>query len=296
MKNTAESVRARLLNLSRSSSEPLAALMEQYMTGRFLYRLSKSSYKDQFILKGAQVFRLWSEMPHRSTRDLDLLGFGDSSEETISGIFREITECEIEPEDGLEWTDIKVGPIRDDLDYGGVRAVLSGQLAGARIMLQIDVGFGDIVIPGPVEHDWTSLLDFPSARLLAYPPETVIAEKFEAALTLGLRNSRMKDFFDLHWLSNNQHFEAAQLRTAICATLERRGTPLPEHIPRALKEEFGVDEGKNIQWNAFLRKGKLQAPVFPKVITRLSQFLWPIINSSEKQSKKSWTPGKGWHS
>ncbi|NOX98610.1 MAG: nucleotidyl transferase AbiEii/AbiGii toxin family protein [Verrucomicrobia bacterium] len=292
MKNVAASVRARLLNLSRASGEPFAALLEQYVTGRFLYRLSQSRYKDRFILKGAQLFRLWSEEAHRSTRDLDLLGFGDSSEEAIKGIFSEISELSIEPNDGIEWEEVKTGPIRADMDYGGVRANLLVSLAGARVSLQIDVGFGDVVSPEPQKSEWRSLLDFPSVNLLAYPPETVIAEKLEAAVTLQLSNSRMKDFYDLYWLSQHMSFDRAVLSGAIAATFARRGTELPEEAPLALTSEFASDPGKNTQWKAFLRKGKLEAPTFPEIIPRLAGFLMPVIENKGVQQK--WEPGRGW--
>lgn len=292
MKNVAASVRARLLNLSRSSGEPFAALLEQYITGRFLYRLSQSRFRDRFILKGAQLFRLWSEESHRSTRDLDLLSCGDSSVEAIKRIFSEISELSIEPDDGLEWGEIKAGPIRAEMDYGGVRASLMVSLAGARVSLQIDVGFGDVVSPEPQESEWQSLLDFPSAHLLAYPPETVIAEKLEAVVQLELSNSRMKDFFDLYWLSEHMSFDQAVLSGAIAATFTRRGTELPEGVPLALISEFANDTVKNTQWDAFLRKGKLVAPPFPEIIPRLAEFLMPVIQNKGAQQK--WDPERGW--
>lgn len=147
MKNPAASIRARLLNLSRECGEPLEALMEQYAMGRFLYRLANSAYRDHFVLKGAQLFRIWGAEQHRPTRDLDLLGYGDSSEEAIRSIFTELIQMPVEPEDGLEWGEVKTGPIRDDLAYGGVRANLLVHLAGAQLSLQVDVGFGDAITP-----------------------------------------------------------------------------------------------------------------------------------------------------
>lgn len=292
MKNLAASVRTRLLNLSRERGEPLDRLMEQYATGRFLYRLAESEYRDRFILKGAQLFRVWSAEHHRPTRDLDLLGFVDSSEATIKSVFTELVQIPIDPPDGLLWGNIETGAIRDDLTYGGVRAVLTVHLAGARISLQIDVGFGDAITPEAIMTDWRELLDFPVARLLAYPPETVIAEKLEAAVTLGLQNSRMKDFFDLHWLREHQSFDGGLLLAAVEATFARRGTVIPSTPPTALSEVFSRDDGKTLQWNAFRKKGQLDAPELPEVIARLSEFLLPIFSGEVRG--QIWHPHSGW--
>jgi hypothetical protein len=292
MKNLAASVRTRLLNLSRERGEPLDRLMEQYATGRFLYRLAESEYRDRFVLKGAQLFRVWSAEHHRPTRDLDLLGFGDSSEATIKSVFTELVQMPIDPPDGLLWGNIETGAIRDDLTYGGVRAVLTVHLAGARISLQIDVGFGDAITPEAIMTDWRELLDFPVARLLAYPPETVIAEKLQAAVTLGLQNSRMKDFFDLHWLREHQSFDGGLLLAAVEATFARRGTVIPSTPPTALSEVFSRDDGKTLQWNAFRKKGQLDAPELPEVIARLSEFLLPIFSGEIRG--QIWHPHSGW--
>lgn len=295
MKNVAASVRTRLLNLSRSSGQPLDSLMELYVTGRLLFRLAESEYRERFVLKGAQLFRLWGAEQHRPTRDLDLLGYGDPSEEAIGSIFAGLIAMTIDPPDGLEWGEIKTGPIRDDMDYGGVRLVVSAHLAGARIALQIDVGFGDAITPEATEAEWRELLDFPVARLLAYPPETVIAEKLQAAVSLGLQNSRMKDFFDLLWLSDHQSFRGEILRTAIEETFARRETAVPTEasLPLALTDVFGEDSGKNIQWNAFRRKSRLKAPDLPEVILRLRHFLSPVLQ--EGTDPGIWCPDdSGW--
>jgi len=172
MKNTAASVRAKLLNLSRAEGVPLNILMEQYATGRFLYRLAESKYSERFVLKGTQLFRIWGAEKHRPTRDLDLLGYGEASEEAIQKIFSELVHRDIDPPDGLEWGEVTVASIRDDAEYGGVRAKVNVDLAGARLGIQVDVGFGDAITPAAIEKDWHELLPFPKARLLVYPPET----------------------------------------------------------------------------------------------------------------------------
>lgn len=292
MKNIPVSVRARLLNLSRETHQSLDSLMEQYAMGRFLDRLANSPYRERFVLKGAQLFRIWGADHHRPTRDLDFLGYGESTEQAILKIFTELIELAIDPPDGLEWGEVKTGPIRNEVRYGGVRAMLAVNLAGARLSLQIDVGFGDVITPEAREGQWQDLLGFPSARLLTYPPETVIAEKLEAAVSLGRDNSRMKDFYDLHWLSQNQPFHGSLLRQAIVATFRRRGTGLPLIVPDALTEEFASDPRKILQWNAFLRKGRLQAPDLSGVIRKLNTFLNPVL--IDDSCEQIWSPETGW--
>ena len=292
MKNVAASVRARLLNLSRAEGVPLHALMDQYATGRFLYRLAQSEYRERFVLKGAQLFRIWEAEEHRPTRDLDLLGYGEPTEEAIQKIFTVLIQMDIDPDDGLEWGEVVVAPIRDEVEYGGIRARVDVRLAGARLGIQIDVGFGDAITPEAVEKEWHELLDFPSASLLVYPPETVVAEKLEAAVSLGIDNSRMKDFYDLHWLQGHQSFDGKILSDAVSNTFKRRATPIPEKTPVAFTEGFGSDEQKILQWSAFLRKGKLPMVDLAEVIDDLSTFLVPILTN--QVSEHLWTPTEHW--
>lgn len=294
MKNAAISIRARLLNHSRLSGLPFNDVLEQYALGRFFWRLSQSRDRSRFILKGAQLFRLWSSDLHRPTRDIDLLGYGDSDEASIVHRFTELLEAGGHVEDGLVWGPVKTQLIRNEMDYGGVRVLLLARLDGARIPLQVDVGFGDAVTPNPRESVWEGLLGFPSAELLVYPPETVVAEKLEAAVLLGLRNSRMKDFFDLHWLSCSMEFQLATLCTAVRATFEKRGTALPEVIPVALTETFSSEPSKVTQWEAFLRKSKLPAGGLKEVAVRLQTFLTPVLFSPLNSELMVWRPGSGW--
>lgn len=292
MKNVAASVRAKLLNLSRAEGVPLSALMERYATGRFLYRLAQSQYRERFVLKGAQLFRIWETEEHRPTRDLDLLGYGEATEEAIQEVFTELTQMSVDPADGLEWGMVSVSPIRDDLSYGGVRAILTVHLAGARLGIQIDVGFGDAITPRAEEKEWHELLPFPSARLLVYPPETVIAEKLEAAVSLGINNSRMKDFYDLHWLQSHLDFNGKILTEAITNTFTRRSTPIPEKAPTAFTSEFSSDEQKLLQWTAFIRKGKLPAMELSRTLSEISNFVLPVLQN--QVSDLSWTPTGHW--
>ena len=284
-KNIAASVHQRLYNHAKNSGEDFNLLLTRFANERFLYRLSVSDYTDRFLLKGASLFTLWFEHPHRPTRDVDLLGFGSSEIADVERVFRTI--CAVEAEDGLRFDagNVKGSEIKEGQEYRGVRITLTAFLGKARINLQIDVGFGDAVTPPAETVSFPTVLDFPAPRLLAYPKETVVAEKFEAMVKLGMLNSRMKDFWDLQILTGEFDFEGATLQKAIRATFERRQTKFPEGIPLALTEEFSGDKGKQIQWNAFLRKNKLLASSdFKDLIALLGEFFTKIIEAeNEKQ-------------
>jgi len=204
----------------------------------------------------------------------------------------DLTALPVDPPDGLVWGEITTETIRKDVAYGGIRATLPVDLAGARLSIQIDVGFGDAITPGAVEKEWRELLHFPSARLLVYPPESVIAEKLQAAVSLGINNSRMKDFYDLHWLLTNLNFNGKILTEAVRNTFTRRATAMPKEAPIAFTNEFSANEQKIVQWNAFLRKGRLPSLKLDEVIKAISHFLLPIIK--QQVSNCVWSPSNHW--
>lgn len=302
--NLAASVRQRLLNLAQAQQENFNLVLTRYGIERLLYRLTQSPFGDRFILKGAMLFTIWSNTPHRMTKDVDLLSRGDNSIENIETIFREICQLEVFP-DGLAFdeTSVKGTLIKADQEYPGVRIILTAFITNTRtrINLQVDVGFGDIVTPTPQLINLPTLLpDFPTAQLYAYSKETVIAEKFEAMVLLGIGNTRMKDFYDLWYLSQNFTFQGDLFCQAIIATFDRRRTPIPISIPLALSSEFANDETKQQQWLAFVRKGKLSEDnlVLPQIVSLLQDFLVPPTTAIVQQVKFNlfWSPGQGWHS
>ncbi|HHJ15619.1 MAG TPA: nucleotidyl transferase AbiEii/AbiGii toxin family protein [Gammaproteobacteria bacterium] len=299
-KNTAASVRDRLLALSRERGEDFQLLLTQYGLERLLYRLSESSYQNCFVLKGAMLFLLWGDQPHRPTRDVDFLGFGDSDEAGLRAIFRELCDIPVE-DDGLTLMadSVQVEVIRDQTEYGGLRVRLFGDLAGARVPIQADIGFGDAVTPKAKEIEYPTLLGNPAPHLKAYPRETVVAEKYQAVVHLGMANSRMKDFYDLWVIAREFDFDGLILSEAIRNTFSRRRTSLPEHTPSGLSPEFYEDAHKNNQWNAFIRKGMLLTapPLLMEVCLLLETFLLPptqaLIQKMEFGAK--WEPGGPWH-
>lgn len=253
--NVGSRVRARLLRLARQRGDDFQLVLLRYAHERLLYRLATSRHAGQFVLKGAALFTVWTGHPHRATRDIDLLAFGDPAEGRIRAVFAEIAAIEVE-NDGVTFdgSSIDVGPIREDQEYGGVRVRVEARITTAVVRLQVDIGFGDVITPEATEIEFPSLLDFPSPRLRAYPRETVVAEKLEAMVKLGLANSRMKDFHDIAVLSRLFAFDGALLVRAIRATFARRGTPLPKWPPVALTPAFGDEAGKRLQWTGFVRK------------------------------------------
>jgi predicted nucleotidyltransferase component of viral defense system len=277
------SVRARLLTLARQKGQQLDLLLTRYAIERMLYRLSISAHRDRFVLKGAMLMTTWFDDPHRPTRDVDFLGYGDSSAEPMLATFRDI--CAIEAEDGLAFDvdALRVEQIREELDYGGLRLRTTARLAGARITVVIDIGFGDSVAPGVEEVRLPVLLDFPAPRLLVYARETVIAEKFQAMVMLGLANTRMKDFYDVWFLSRSCVFDDERLSSAIAATFQRRKTAIPVEEPEALTTAFANDAAKQRQWVAFIRD-LADVPPLDQVIADLAKFLMPHARRALAQS------------
>jgi predicted nucleotidyltransferase component of viral defense system len=303
-RHLAASVRQRLLNLAQAQKEDFNLVLTRFGIERLLYRLERSSQGERFILKGAMLFILWSDTPHRTTKDVDLLCRGDNSIAEIEAIFRAVCQGDVVP-DGLEFdlTTVKGEVIKADREYPGVRIRLTAFIAGTptRINLQIDVGFGDIVTPAPQLMRLPAMLsDLPTPHLYAYNRETVIAEKFEAMVLLGIGNTRMKDFYDLWYLSQHFNFEGNLLSRAIAATFERRCTPIPTDTPLALTSEFANDETKQRQWVAFVRKGKLneEGLVLSQIRSILHDFLMPptIAIVTGVEFDRVWSSALGWYS
>lgn len=268
-RNIGASVRQRLLNLAHARGQPMELLLTRYALERLLHRLSLSPHRARFVLKGAMLLATWFDEPHRATRDVDLLGFGDAAEDALLGTFREIMA--VEADDGVifDLKGLRIEAIREEVEYGGSRLRTTAALAGARIPITVDVGFGDAVEPGVEDIDLPVLLDMPSPHLRAYPPETVIAEKFHAMVVLGRANSRMKDYYDVWMLTSAFEIDPERLRRAITATFERRRTKIPVEVPDGLSDAFATDPAKQRQWDAFARNLSEQAVGLGSVVSDL---------------------------
>jgi len=299
IRDVSASVKRRLLDVAHERGEEFEQVLVRYVAERFLYRLSVSRHAEAFLLKGAMLFVAWEGMPHRVTRDIDLLGFGDDSLERMAATMREIAASAVE-DDGLifDIESVQAAEIRAIQDYGGVRVSALATLGKARIRLQVDVGFGDAVTPGPEEIEFPALIGLPRAKLRAYPVDTVVAEKALGMVERGLLNSRMKDYFDLLHLSRTRPFDAGRLTRALAATATRRKVPIPAGPVAGLSTEFATDQAKQAQWQAFCRRLRSSQPTdqLPTVVTVLTAFLGPVFEAVADGSDAtgSWPPGGPW--
>ena len=298
-KNVAASVRQRLLNIAREAKEEFQFVLTRYALERLLFRLSQSPHGSRFVLKGAMLFRVWTGAVHRPTKDLDLLGYGENSPEQMASVFQDICRMAV-IDDGLTFIPetVTADLIKDGDEYEGVRVHFNASPDNARIPLQVDIGFGDAITPAAVETEFPTLLDFPAPLVMAYPKATVIAEKFQAMVALGIANSRMKDFFDVWTLAHQFEFDGSLLARAIAATFNRRRTDIPRAVPLALTAEFATDRTKATQWRAFLNRSKLapQNSDFGEVIELLRAFLMPPTEalSGGSQFPAYWPPTGPW--
>ena len=277
--NVAASVRARLLNLAKTQGVDFNQVLVRFALERILYRLTQSQHADRFLLKGALLFTLWYDMPHRATRDADLLGFGASDLTSVAETFRDIAAVTVNDGIAFDPASVTVEEIRKEAGYGGVRVIIAGELAKARCKTQIDVGFGDAVTPAPVDSIYPVLLDdLPAPKLRAYPTYTVIAEKLHAIALLGMTNSRLKDYFDLSVLLERENLDTDLLAQAIKATFERRGMSVPDVVPVGLTDEFAHDSSRQSLWLAFLKKNELPPETLHVIVDRVRSVLAPALN------------------
>jgi predicted nucleotidyltransferase component of viral defense system len=284
-KNSAASIRQRLLNIAREQKTEFQLILTRFALERFLYRLSQSKYTNDFVLKGAMLFQVWGGAIRRPTRDLDLLSFGEPDIAYFTTTIRDIC-AQVLSNDGVlfQADSVLLEPIKEEDEYQGLRATLIATLDTARIPLQIDIGFGDVIIPIPLHIDYPTLLDLPKPKLRAYSKETVIAEKFHAMVYRGIANSRMKDFYDVWVLATTYTFEARTLRESIQSTFDRRETALPVKTPLALTGEFAEDSTKMAQWTAFIRKGKLVANeslALNQIVPIIAKLIMPALAADQ---------------
>lgn len=280
-KDLAASVRARLLNRAKAEQTDFNAVLLRYALERLLYRLSQSAHAERFLLKGAMLFTLWYDMPHRPTRDVDLLGFGPSDLQAITQTFQDIAAVAVADGITFDPASVSAEDIRKEAGYAGARVFIAGELAGARLRTQVDIGFGDAVTPGPVEAVYPVLLDdFPAPQLRTYPVYTVIAEKLHAIALLGMTNSRLKDYLDLSVLLAREVLDAQILATAIAATFQRRGMAVPVELPIGLSDEFALDASRQALWRAFLNKNQLAVVPLQDAVGALRGQLQPALQQA----------------
>lgn len=292
-------MRARLLKIARENGEDFQLVLIRFALERMLFRLSKSQYAKDFVLKGAILFQIWSGDSHRPTRDVDLLGYGDPSVDRFTSIFQSLAELDV-ADDGIRFdaSSIQVQTIKEEEEYEGIRVKLNAFIESARIPVQVDVGFGDAITPEPSTIEYPAILEFEAPVISVYPRETVVAEKFQAMVMLGISNSRMKDFYDIWKLAKDFEFKGEILSKAIAATFTRRATEVPKSPPLALTSEFLGDSQKATQWKAFCKKTVLDVNEFelPDVIDELNRFLMPVATAIANRTgfNKDWPKGGPW--
>jgi len=283
LKNRAASVRTRLPNLARERGEDFQITLRNYLFERFLYRLSRSELRERFVLKGAMLLRLWADQPYRATADLDLLSRGDNAPDAVAKDIATVCATEVEDDAvSFDMTTIGVEAIRAEEEYSGVRVMFDARLGTIHERLQVDIGFGDALWPQAEEMSYPVALGDPAPVLKAYRPETVIAEKLEAMVSLGIRNSRIKDFFDIDYLARTKRFDRPTLVEAVRRTFERRGTPIPKEIPIGLTPEFWQQPGRDAQVKAFARRARLAvtSETAMQLGMRVADFAVPLLESA----------------
>jgi predicted nucleotidyltransferase component of viral defense system len=298
LKDVAASVRQRLLEKAKATNRPFQEVFQYYAMERFLYRLSQSPHGERFVLKGGLMFTLWNASGSRSTKDIDFLARTENSIEAVVPIIRAICSQSVEP-DGLMFDEASIEGklIKEDADYEGVRVKFLATLQNSRVTMQLDMGFGDVVFPGPKRTEYPVILDFPAPHVRAYSRETVVAEKLEAMVKLGQLNSRMKDFFDIWLLSRQFAFDGETLTKAVAKTFANRHTLIPDEN-LALIHTFADDPTKQTQWSGFLRKARIDnAPKdLPEVVEELRVFLEPVAEAARDGIVfvQKWTPPGPW--
>lgn len=305
-RDMAASVRQRLLDQSRASSQDFQRLLVRYGIERLLYRISRTEARNHYVLKGAMLFAAWADAPFRATGDLDLLGFGDDDVDAARATFAKL--CDAEPDadasaDGLIFLadSVKVERTREDEDYRGLHVRLEARLKNTRIPILIDIGFGDPVHPAPLDLDYPCLLpDLPHANIRAYPPESVIAEKFDAMVRFDAGTTRLKDHYDIWAISETFPFDLGTLVEAVSQTLTGRERSAPADWPAGLTADFAERPDKLAQWRAFLGRSAptLEPPSFPELIARLRLFLGPVLDGpsvAKEGERQHWIPGQGWN-
>jgi predicted nucleotidyltransferase component of viral defense system len=298
IENIAASVHQRLLDKAKESSRPFNELLQHFAIERFIYRLSKSRHADTFILKGALMFSTWSGTPSRPTMDIDLLVTIDNSLKTVVTAMKNVCRKRVAA-DGMSFNaeTVTAARITEGAEHEGVRVRVRGGLGNARVSLQIDIGFGDVIVPGPSKIVYPALLDFPAPELNGYTMESMIAEKFQAMVKLGVLNNRMKDFYDIWMLSRSFDFKGEVLAEAVEKTFENRNT-LITNVPTIFDPSFVEDADKKAQWQGFIRKAKLaDAPgAFGDVVAKIEIFLHPLVDvlAGQRAFRKMWTAPGPW--
>lgn len=230
------------------------------------------------------TLRVWGAPETRPTRDIDFLAYGENSPESLARVVREICAVPVADDGiGFDRQSVSARKTKEGADYEGVRVRFTGFLAKARIPMQLDIGFGDVILPEVEESHYPALLEATGPVLLTSPREAVVAEKFQAMVALGSLNSSMKDFFDLWLLARHFDFSGPILSEAIAATFRNRRTEIDTN-PIALQAEFFALKRSNQLWEAFVRRSRLEGvpASLDAICPELETFLLLVARSISK--------------
>jgi predicted nucleotidyltransferase component of viral defense system len=292
------SIHAKLLNYSRARGADHQYTLIRWANERVLYRIGSSRHREKLALKGATLFYRWAREGHRATRDLDFLAQGEPSEDRVRRVLTDVLAIDGGDYLTFDFDGLSIERLNADGADGGFGVAFEARLGTLRIPVRIDLSYGQDVTPALEDVELPAILDMPAPRVLAYPKETVVAEKLEAIVSLGMFNGRLKDYFDLWFLAQNFEFEGHVLAEAVTRTFLNRGTALPERIPPGLSDEFARDNGKLRDWTAFGSRTRAFGPgelALPAVVSRLQEFLWPVLQTAANRSHPgSWSPSTGW--
>lgn len=288
-KNLAVSIRARLLNIAKQSNRDFNAILLHFFQERFLYRLSKSPYRNNFILKGALMFIVYNIPLSRPTKDIDFLGSLISNDESeIQKIIKDVVSISVN--DGVSFypDSVDTEKITEDADYHGVRVYFNGKLAKIKKRIQLDIGFGDQVIPEPQNVEFPTFLDLPIPKIKVYSNESAIAEKFESIVRFNYLTSRMKDFYDIWYIANHYSFNYKHFRKAIITTFRVRNTLIDDRS-LVFNIKFKSNAEKEEQWQAFLSRNRIIVDSnFKELVDFIENFLNPVFTNETKIS--IWNP------
>jgi Nucleotidyl transferase AbiEii toxin, Type IV TA system len=300
VKEVGKSVKNRLNNIAKQTNRQHSDLLQYYAMERFLYRLSVSTHRDKFLLKGALLLQSVDNNLARATKDIDFIATFLAREDRLKSMLIDCVNTPVQDDGvGFDAKSITISEIQRDTRYCGFRVLIKGKIDTAQIGVQLDIGFGTSIIPGPMEISYPSLLDFEAPKILGSSLECAIADKFEAMVSRGDANTRLKDFYDIWIITKNRSFVFEDVCRAIAETFHYYETEIPISLPICLSTDFYRDPSTENRWRTFLKRSRLNEGLeLSTVIEQIFNFTIPVcdfVNNRGKQYQ-TWSHAKHWHS
>lgn len=278
IKDYGKSIRTKLLNVAKKEDVFYQTILTRYFQERLLYRVSQTKYRNNFYLKGGALMYAYEQFAARPTLDIDFLGKNISNEgPAIVAAFKEICSVPYD-EDGVvfDTNNITSQNITEFKDYHGIRLSIPVKMDTIAQVMTMDIGFGDVITPQPVELDYPVLLDYlPGVNIMAYSLETVIAEKMHAIVDLADQSSRMKDYYDLYNILSKEQYDSVTLQEAVERTFANRHTSYDANN-LFFNKDFSNNQQMQVRWQAFMRKiTKSDEMSFSDIVSFLQEKLRP---------------------